>query len=597
MELALEFFRRLDAELNRVNRFYKLKEEEYTLRAHTLQLQMATLLELRKALARDGGKSPGTGVCVSDAKDENKSEAILDVWSIPPGQEGAISKKQVQHAEKLLRTAFADFYRGLGLLKSYSSINIMAFSKILKKFDKVTGWSVSATYLRAVETSYFASSEKVVKLMDRVENIFTLHLAKRNHREAMIYLRPLQDSSSNFLSFFLGIFTGCSVALLSILVLKGIIPLRWESGVNTHGEHMRALISVSSTVGLVLLHLYMYGWNVYLWRGARVNYALIFEWAPGTELQYQQVLLLSTGLTSLWMLALIVVKLYPTLPYSDLVPFLMFLVILVILFLPLDFCYRSTRVVFLRCMIQIMSAPFHKVVLADIFLADQLCSQVTAMRNIQFLICYYFEGYFDLQDKRACTSQCPTFRNLQYVVAMLPSWWRLMQCARRWMDDGEVQQVLNGGKYLSALIAAVVRVAYVQSETGGWLIVYVACSLVSSLFGVYWDTVRDWGLLQAKSANPWLRDHLLLKHRGVYYISMVTNIVLRMAWLFAVVVEETSDLDRNTVDLVLATLEVIRRGHWNFYRLEYQHLHNFGDFTALKQMALPFQDSSIQACR
>lgn len=96
-----------------------------------------------------------------------------------------------------------------------------------------------------------------------------------------------------------------------------------------------------------------------------------------------------------------------------------------------------------------------------------------------------------------------------------------MQCARRWMDDGEVQQVLNGGKYLSALIAAVVRVAYVQSETGGWLIVYVACSLVSSLFGVYWDTVRDWGLLQAKSANPWLRDHLLLKHRGVYYISMV----------------------------------------------------------------------------
>ncbi|KAG6546868.1 hypothetical protein Mapa_011484 [Marchantia paleacea] len=89
------------------------------------------------------------------------------------------------------------------------------------------------------------------------------------------------------------------------------------------------------------------------------------------------------------------------------------------------------------------------------------------------------------------------------------------------MDDGDIQQVLNGGKYLSALIAAVVRVAYVQSETGGWLIVYVACSLLSSLFGVYWDTVRDWGLLQSKSANPWLRDHLLLKHRRVYYISMV----------------------------------------------------------------------------
>lgn len=48
---------------------------------------------------------------------------------------------------------------------------------------------------------------------------------------------------------------------------------------------------------LLLLHLYMYGWNVYLWQRTRINYAFIFEFAAGTELSYREVLLVCTGLT------------------------------------------------------------------------------------------------------------------------------------------------------------------------------------------------------------------------------------------------------------------------------------------------------------
>lgn len=94
------------------------------------------------------------------------------------------------------------------------------------------------------------------------------------------------------------------------------------------------------------------------------------------------------------------------------------------------------------------------------------------------------------------------------------------QCARRWKDEHDFQQVLNGAKYLSALISTAMKVAYRQSS-GVWLFAYVASSFISSFFGIYWDLVKDWGLMQSKSVNPWLRDHLLLKHKFAYYISIV----------------------------------------------------------------------------
>ena len=49
---------------------------------------------------------------------------------------------------------------------------------------------------------------------------------------------------------------------------------------------------------LVLLHMYLYGWNVYAWRKARINYAFIFEFAPKTELRHREIFLVCTGLTT-----------------------------------------------------------------------------------------------------------------------------------------------------------------------------------------------------------------------------------------------------------------------------------------------------------
>lgn len=46
---------------------------------------------------------------------------------------------------------------------------------------------------------------------------------------------------------------------------------------------------------------------------------------------------------------------------------------------------------------------------------------------------------------------------------------------------------------------------------------------MATLISIYWDVVKDWGLFQKKSRNPWLRDKLLVPHKSVYFVAMVSE--------------------------------------------------------------------------
>ncbi|XP_020225450.1 phosphate transporter PHO1 [Cajanus cajan] len=130
-----------------------------------------------------------------------------------------INKRKIQCAEKMIRSAFVELYKGLGLLKTYSSLNMVAFSKILKKFDKVSCQKASVNYLKEVKRSHFISSDKVVRLMDEVESIFTTHFANNDRKKAMKFLRPQQPKASHMITFLVGLSTGCSVSLFCVYVI------------------------------------------------------------------------------------------------------------------------------------------------------------------------------------------------------------------------------------------------------------------------------------------------------------------------------------------------------------------------------------------
>ena len=154
---------------------------------------------------------------------------------------------------------------------------------------------------------------------------------------------------------------------------------------------------------------------------------------------------------------------------------------------------------------------------------------------------------------------------------------------------------------MSAIIAIGCRLSFQFYASKSWLLVFVITSSLTTIYQMYWDIVKDWGLLQYRSRNPWLRDELILKSKLVYFISMVRfckfapikcvmcytkyiinicnfclqvlNCLLRLSWLQSLMNFQFKNSNNHyLIDFLFASLEVFRRGHWNFYRYDNNHI-------------------------
>lgn len=69
---------------------------------------------------------------------ETPRSTIKGFLNLPNQADLKFTRDNLKKAEDQLKTAFVGFYQKLRLLKNYSFLNTMAFSKIMKKYDKVT---------------------------------------------------------------------------------------------------------------------------------------------------------------------------------------------------------------------------------------------------------------------------------------------------------------------------------------------------------------------------------------------------------------------------------------------------------------------------
>ncbi|KAK6128859.1 hypothetical protein DH2020_037376 [Rehmannia glutinosa] len=481
-ELELLFFRKLDDEFNKVVKFYEAKVEEVKLRAEELNKQMDALIALRIKVDKpfvEQNVAPAATVISSvygenqggvhmdliqevemsnestcadeqmraeknkkDAKDfKPASVEILDYVKINVHPDTPVStlrnvimssksvpsfsEDELRKAEKKLQRAFIEFYQQLGFLKSYCFLNMLAFSKIMKKYDKVN------------------------KLIERVEDTFIKHFTNGNRRKGMKSLRPRDKKERHSTTFFLGLFTGCTIALVA-----GIgVSIHARNLLNHEGreQYMNNIFPLYSLFVYIFLHMLMYGANTYFWRLFRVNYPFIFGFKPGTEMGFREIFLLASGLSVL-----------------------AFAAVLSNLDMEMDL--------------------IHKVTFSDFFLADQLTSQVQAIRSLQFYICYYGWGDFTRRSNRCLESDI--YEHFYIIVAIIPFWSRVLQ---------------------------------------------------------------------------------------------VVNILLRLVWMQLILdFNEAPFLHRKSMVALVASLEILRRGIWNFFRLENEHFNNVGKYRAFKSVPLPF---------
>ncbi|KAJ6749608.1 hypothetical protein OIU85_000263 [Salix viminalis] len=522
---------------------------------------------------------------------ETPRSTIKSFFDISNQTESKFSKKNLKKAEKQLKLAFNEFYYKLQLLKNYSYLNIQAFSKIVKKYDKITSKRTLNSFRNMMDISHLGISDDVIKLMERVELTFIKHFSNSNRRKAMDTLRPKAKKERHRISFSIGLFVGCTSALILALVL--IIHI--QDLLNKEGKHqyMENMFPLYSLFAFVVLHMLMYAANIYFWRRYRINYTFIFGFKQGTELGYRDVLMLGFGLAVLALASVLAnldmemdprTKDYKAL--TELVPLSLVALVFIICFFPFNIIYRTSRFFFITSLFHCICAPLYKVSFQDFFLADQLTSQVQALRSLEFYICYY--GWGDYKRRQNTCKTSDIYSTFYFIVAVIPYWSRLLQCLRRLFEEKDMKQGYNGLKYFCTILAVSTRTAYSFEKGLGWNIIAWIFSVIAAVYGTYWDLVMDWGLLQTQSTNWLLRDKLLIPYRSVYFGAMVLNVFLRFAWLQTVLNFQVPFLHRQTIIAVVASLEIIRRGLWNFFRLEYEHINNVGKYRAFKSVPLPF---------
>ncbi|XP_042022453.1 phosphate transporter PHO1 homolog 9-like [Salvia splendens] len=656
-EIEVEFFRKLDEEFNKVVKFYSEKVEQVKAEADVFTKQMNALIALRIIVDKPSTElgqiwrilglmwfwgfihnaqvdcahliqkrnvdrswiqevemsSEGDDVMAKRNKDfKPASLDVLDHVKInvePDAPASTLrnmvgssksdlsySKDELTKAEMQLRHALTEFYQQLRLLKSYCFMNVLTFSKIMKKYDKITSRSASSAYLQTVDKSCLGTSDEVNRIMARIEATFVKYFANGNRRKGMKSLKPGHKRDKHRTTFFLGLFTGCSIALVAAIMVS--LHVRALLDPEERTKYMESIFQLYSLFGFIVLHMLMYGVDTFLWRRYRVNYPFIFGFRPGTELGFREIFLLASGLSVLSLVAVLSnldmemdpdTKEYSTL--TELVPLTLVLVVFMITFCPFNIIYRSSRYFLIRCVWHCLCAPLYKVTLPDFFLADQLTSHVQSLRGLLFYGYYYFFGDFTTRSNGFLTKS--KYYHIMYiVVAIIPYWSRFLQCLRRLIEEKDNNQAVNAFKYFSTVVALVMRTIFSQKKKAPsamfWKIMATSTSGFTTIFNTYWDIVVDWGLMQRNSRNPWLRDKLLISNKAVYFVAIVVNMLLRLVWMQLVLDFQISFLHPKGMVALIACLEILRRGMWNFFRVENEHFNNVGKYRAFKTVPLPF---------
>ncbi|CAL8072122.1 unnamed protein product [Calicophoron daubneyi] len=523
-------------------------------------------------------------------------------------------KKEKKTYRKIhdLKLAFSEFYLSLVLLQNYQTLNFTGFRKILKKHDKLFRRNNGlAWHHHNVEPASFNTNREVDDLIAKVEAVYTEKLEQGDRQKAMKRLRvpPLAERHSPMalfrFGFFAGVFTVQAIVIILVVIFLRPLP----------ADFLPALRIFRATF-LTILFLCLFGLNTYGWRSSGVNNVLIFELNPRSHLDQFQLLEAAFLLAMIWASAVIYFLFSEKLNSSPYIsPFILVITMILFLINPFKFGYHRARRWLLRVLGRIARAPFVPVAFADFWLADQLNSLSFILPELARFVCFYSSqvdwsnqlkylplGAHGISAENSTVPECSTSEiafvanscqcnglifGLEPLLRTLPAWFRFAQCLRRYHDMEEKRthpHIVNAGKYSASFFVTASMAWYALRPGVPSLVCLCLSYFVNSSYTYAWDTLMDWGLMERKSENKFLRDELVYRYKAYYYAAIVEDFILRFAWVFRVSFEKTHPEHLELVKTILLTAEVVRRFIWNFFRLENEHLNNCGEFRAVRDI-------------
>lgn len=435
-----------------------------------------------------------------------------------------------------------NFYTEIDLLKSFQSLNVTATRKILKKFAKVTGNAKEAAYFLVYEAEscpFWNSSND--DLADNIEDLFTSKYSGGDRHRAMRRLRLRNFKSETFHASALlaGLFWGSSIVGIFYLFMNrnSMVPLN---------------VSLLTLLFLPFLAIGLFSLNTYVFNSSYVNYRFVFQFDKRSALHECQYFSLTGLLAFTFIFTTICVRSSKTLLVLPLIA-------TIIVFLnPISWLWPHSRLWMLKILFRIISAPFFAVEFKDFFINDHLISLGPFFQAI-LRSCGFASDHVSVK-----------------LIPIAPYIPRILQCFRRFHDTKMTLNLLNALKYALKTLTIVLK-CFVSNHK----IPLTLLQCVNSLFSLYWDNVMNFGFLKLESKNILLRTELVLfRYKIVYYYMFFYNVLARFTWIIPFYYENNTEM----ITLILVLIEVVRRFHWTFLRIEYEHLNNCNSFRAVDNL-------------
>ncbi|GIX63758.1 G-protein associated signal transduction protein, putative [Babesia caballi] len=482
----------------------------------------------------------------------------------------------------LIRKACTAFWDSCDKLRLYLNLNTLAVYKLLKKKDKLLGtgdvFNLYPTY-----KSVMLSLDVSAGILDDVAQIYN-SLMEQPHVDFGVLksdmestLNSLRPKPAHGLFYIYGL---CTVLLLNSLFLCS-----FDFNMPFDLQILLSQIPAFRFFFAMSLIWWGFGWCQNYLESYGVNYQFQFGLSSNysaTEKDYYLV----GGFQTLSSLALFVfflldcrLHLLPEHHLYFLYPIILILSHLVIVMWPNRNLKLKLRKRLLIAVLRVVGAPFglgEKVTLADSIIADVMTSLTRPLRDLVFLITYFFIGV--TSDHKVESPIVKTW--IIPVVMCYPYFIRFSQCFRRYYNEKRWLHVGNMAKYISGISCVVVSSVYWETLFGMTVwqrrALVITFYVIATLFQCWWDFVIDWGLDVNWNIFK-TRQNRLMYTRQSYYLAVLFNMVCRCTWALTTIpfsLISNEELSSDIVFLMASVIEIVRRVVWVTFRLESEHLLN-----------------------
>ena len=286
-------------------------------------------------------------------------------------------------------------------------------------------------------------------------------------------------------------------------------------------------------------------------RQYKVNYIFIFDLDPHYKVTYLQLVRITLVMLTVWSFCLVGHIAVVKLKYIFERPAAGFALAVFVIFLslccaPFHCFYKRARKELLVVLWHIVISPFGLVKFKHFFLADILTSFVVPLKDVGNMVCFFASSVW-LDSMSPDTKAFPGLVYYLMIVPLLPFWFRFAQCLVRYRETKLTANLINAGKYMSALMVQVVGAIKTWNGTASnpLKLAIGSVTLASTLYCLYWDYKMDWGLFRETpgKGKKYLRDKLLYP-TWFYYYAIISNMFLRFFWVFGLITFDNSYIDK-----------------------------------------------------